>query len=68
MPESKHWKTNSDTANENRSPMYPMPYAVVKVPGGYKVRNLISGKHYSNSPMTLAVAKKQLSVLNRAGH
>lgn len=40
-----------------------MPYAVVKVAGGYKVRNLISGKHYSHGPMTLAVAKKQLRAL-----
>jgi hypothetical protein len=46
----------------------PMPYVIEKVPGGYKIRNLRTGKHYSNSPMTLAVARKQLSVLNRAGY
>ena len=40
-----------------------MPYKVVKVKGGYKVQNQDSGKYFSNYPLTLVQAKKQLLAL-----
>jgi len=40
-----------------------MPYAVVKVKGGYKVKNLESGKYYSLKALTKEMAGKQLLAL-----
>jgi len=40
-----------------------MPYKIVKVNGGYKVKNTKTGVYYSNKKMTLSNAKKQLRIL-----
>lgn len=40
-----------------------MPYKIVKVNGGYKVKNIKTGVYYSKQPMTLSNAKKQLRIL-----
>ena len=40
-----------------------MPYAIVKVRGGYKVKNMDSGKFYSSKPQTKEMARKQLLAL-----
>lgn len=40
-----------------------MPFALVKVKGGYKVKNMESGRFYSSSPLTKDVAKRQLIAL-----
>lgn len=40
-----------------------MPYAIVKVRGGYKVKNMESGKFYSSKPQTKEMAHRQLLVL-----
>jgi len=40
-----------------------MPYKIVKVNGGYKVKNIKTGVFYSKHPMTLSSAKKQLRIL-----
>jgi hypothetical protein len=47
-----------------------MPYKVVKVKGGYKVRSprkiLGKYKYYSSYPMPKTRAKRQLKILNEA--
>jgi hypothetical protein len=40
-----------------------MPFAVVKVKGGYKVKNMDSGKYYSLKPLTKEMAHRQLVAL-----
>ena len=40
-----------------------MPFALVKVSGGYKVKNMESGRFYSNAPLTKEMAKRQLIAL-----
>jgi len=46
-----------------------MPYAIVKVKGGYKVKNLQTGKFYSSYPMSSEEARKQLYALHiHTGH
>ena len=36
-----------------------MPYQISKVPGGFKVKNAVSGKTYSSHPLTKSKAIKQ---------
>jgi hypothetical protein len=36
-----------------------MPYAVVKVPGGFKVQNKKTKQVFSNHPMTKEMAERQ---------
>ena len=40
-----------------------MPYALMKVSGGYYVYNKDTGKKYSQEPMPLERAKRQLRAL-----
>jgi hypothetical protein len=40
-----------------------MPYQIKKIKGGYVVVNLLTGKHYSNHPMTKEKAEAQLRLL-----
>lgn len=40
-----------------------MPYMLEKVRGGYYVKNILTGKRYSERPMPLARARKQLVAL-----
>jgi len=42
-----------------------MPYAIKKVPNGYKVYNRNTGKVYSHHPLSLNTAYKQLKVMNK---
>jgi hypothetical protein len=41
-----------------------MPYTIVKVSGGYKVKNTDNGKVYSNYALTKKMAERQLIALN----
>lgn len=41
-----------------------MPYTLVKLKNGYKVKNKLTGKTYSKKPMTKTNAEKQLRILN----
>lgn len=43
-----------------------MPYRLVKVPNGYKVRNT-EGHYYSHKVMTKRDAEAQLRILNQSG-
>jgi hypothetical protein len=46
-----------------------MPYALVKVKGGYKVQNMQTGKYYSSHPMSKEQAMKQMLALHiHTGH
>jgi hypothetical protein len=40
-----------------------MPYAVVSKGSGYVVKNLVSGRVYSNRPMSKVKAEAQLRIL-----
>ncbi len=40
-----------------------MPYKIVKVAKGYYVKNMKTGKRYSEKPMTKANAEAQLRIL-----
>jgi hypothetical protein len=46
-----------------------MPYKIVKVVGGYKVKKDQTGhpKYFSGYPMTLEQAKKQFRILSKQG-
>jgi hypothetical protein len=41
-----------------------MPFAVRKVKGGYKVKNLDTGKYYSKKAQTKTMADKQLKAIS----
>lgn len=43
-----------------------MPYTIVKVRGGYKVKNTETGEFHSKKPMTHNDAIAQLLILKRA--
>jgi len=43
-----------------------MPYTLLKVPGGYFVINIITGKTYSKMPLTRRNANRQLHALRQA--
>jgi hypothetical protein len=45
-----------------------MPYILKRVKNGYYVVNAITGKKYSNKPLTLAMAKRQLTALHIVTH
>ena len=46
-----------------------MPFAIVKLKGGYKVQNKDTKKTYSKKPLTKTTARKQLIALKiRTGH
>tara|TARA_R110002012_G_scaffold218325_1_gene389614 strand:+ start:407 stop:559 length:153 start_codon:yes stop_codon:yes gene_type:complete len=40
-----------------------MPYKTIKVNGGYKNKNLTTGKLYSKKPMTKKNVDKQMKIL-----
>lgn len=40
-----------------------MPYKILKVKGGYKIKNMDSGKFYSSKPLTKEMAHRQLLAL-----
>jgi hypothetical protein len=42
-----------------------MPYKIIKVKGGYKNKNLSTGKTYSKKPMTKKNVEKQMVILKR---
>lgn len=43
-----------------------MPYILKRVKNGYYVVNAITGKKYSKNPLTLTMAKRQLTALHIA--
>jgi len=40
-----------------------MPYHIIKVPGGYKVENMENKRRYSDYPLSLKIAKRQLAAM-----
>ena len=45
-----------------------MPYKVLKVPGGWKVFNMKTGKSYSTKPLSRLMADKQMLALIISEH
>jgi len=45
-----------------------MPYEIVKVSGGHKVKNMMTGRFYSRKPQSEERAKAQLRALEAAEH
>ena len=40
-----------------------MPFSIVKVAGGYKVKNMDTGRFYSSKPLSKEMARRQLIAL-----